>query len=91
MEYGTESTIITYKEAEIFRTAKHFRIRVKVSNPQEEMTEYIRFTQEIAEYRDKGMLIVEDPPPSFEIHYPKTNVDGYYFIVKSYCIITFKE
>lgn len=72
------------------KSIRNYRIRVKVLNAQEEMTEYIRFTKELAELRDRKNLTVDkdDPSthPAFIIHYPKEDIDGSYFVVKSYTV-----
>jgi len=91
MQFGTERSILTtYFDSKIVKTTKHYRIRIKVRNAQEEMTEYIRFTQEITKFKEEGRLIIEDDQtyePAFIIKYPKKNIDGSYFIIKNYCIV----
>lgn len=72
------------------KVLKQYRIRVKVYNPQEEMTEYIRFTEEIAKHRANGTLAYDkedgNTRPAFIIEYPKENIDGGYFVIKSYTV-----
>ena len=92
MEFGTiRSIITTYHDSQEVRAVKHYKIRIKVRNPQEEMTEFIRFTSEMAELRSTGVLTVDkdDPTtkPAFILEYPHSDVDGSYFIIKSYCVI----
>ena len=92
MDYGTErSTIRVYRNGEETRTLKHYKVRVKVNTTQDEMTEFIRFTDQLNDLRSKGNLTFdkEDPStrPAFIIDYPKDNIDGSYFIIKSYTIL----
>lgn len=102
MEYGTLTTtsatpnktvsdIVKHRRGEVAVTLRHYRIRVRVVTPQEEMTEFIRFTDELAKLRQQRKLTVDkdDPTthPAFIIQYPRDSIDGAYFIVKSYTII----
>ena len=103
MQYGVEKTIEDlddgstissidkYRKGKSANTVKHFRIRIKIYTSQQEMTEFINFTEELAKYRLDKILVTdrEDPStkPAFIIEYPKEDVDGSYFIVKNYCIM----
>lgn len=91
IDFGTERTSIKiYRNGETARTLKHYKIRTKVTNSQEEMTEFIRFTSEVGKHRDDNTLAVErdDPStrPSFVLEYPKENIDGSYFVIKCWTI-----
>ena len=70
------------------KTTRTYRIRIHVKNSQEEMTEYIKFTNEVSDLRKKNKLTVDKDDslshPSFVIQYPKENIDGSYFIIKNY-------
>ena len=92
MEYGSERVIIRFYEAgEVIRKMKHYKVRVKINGSQDEMTEFIRFTDKMGEYRKAGKLVVDknDPTtrPSFVLDYPKDDIDGSYFIIKCYTIL----
>lgn len=101
-EYGTESTtykignaqitkITKFRKGEEAFICKHYRTRVKVNGSQDMMTEFIKFTDELVKYRDKGKLVVdrEDSStcPAFEFDFPKEDFDGSYFIIKRFTII----
>lgn len=103
MQFGTEkttfpldskgstiSTINKYRNGAVEKALKHFRIRVHVKNSQDEMTEFIRFTDELDRCRKNGTLTSDredaSTKPAFIIDYPKENIDGSYFIIKSYCL-----
>lgn len=104
MKYGTTKTtyllsnlgttmvkVEKYRNEEVERSMKQYRVRVKVNGSQDEMTEYIRFTDEVAKLREEGALTYdkEDPStrPMFIIDYPKENIDGSYFVIKCYTIL----
>lgn len=82
--------IIKYRHEEVDRTMRQYKIRVHVKNAQEEMAEFIRFTEEITTHREQGTLAYdrEDSTtrPSFIIEYPQKDVDGSYFILKCYTV-----
>lgn len=102
MSYQTQKTVLSVgggstltdivKENGIYgeKAFRTYRIKVKVMDAQAEMTEFIRFTEEVAKHRSSGTLTVdkEDPStyPSFIIQYPKESVDGSYFIIKCYTV-----
>lgn len=87
---STISTIVKYRNGDSERVMKHYRIRVKVSSALDEMTEFIRFTDELSRCRKNGTLTYdkEEPStrPSFIIDYPKENIDNSYFIIKNYTV-----
>jgi hypothetical protein len=101
-EYGTESTTYKIGNAQITKISKfrkgeeticlkHYRTRVKVNSSQDEMTEFIKFTDELAKYREQEKLVVDkddsSTTPAFEFDFPKENRDGSYFIVKRFTIL----
>lgn len=101
MLYGTERTTVATEnfsvteikkinKGEPYKVLKSYKIRVAVKNAQEEMTEFIRFTDEIRKKRQQGKLTIDlhDPStfPAFIIEYPK-NDQGSYFVIKTYSII----
>lgn len=69
---------------------RQYKIRVHVKNAQEEMAEFIRFTEEITTHREQGTLMYDredsSTRPSFIIEYPATDVDGSYFVVKMFTV-----
>lgn len=87
---STIASISKYRNGETEVAMKHFRIRVKVYSAQDEMTEFIRFTDELDRCRKNGTLTYDKEDsstrPSFIIEYPKENIDNSYFIIKNYCI-----
>ena len=89
---STITTIDTYWRDQLTKAIKQYRIRVKVYNHEEELAEYIRFTDDIAKHRCEGTLTCDKEDmttkPSFVIDYPKDNIDNSWFIIKSYCVIT---
>lgn len=103
MQYGTEKTTVTaddgssvttiakYREGERERIIRHYRLRVRVRSSQDEMTEYIRFTEELSRCRQNNILTYDredaSTRPAFIIDYPKNDVDGSYFVIKNYCVI----
>lgn len=102
MNYGTEKTtrkidndftmvdIKKIKEGEPYKTMRQYRMRVSVRDAQEEMTEFIRFTEELVSRRKEGKLVCDkhdpDTYPAFILEYPKTD-KGSYFVIKSYTIL----
>ena len=98
MDFGTLKTtyvdvadIVKYSEGYVARTLRNYRIRVKVANSQEEMSEFIRFTGELERLKDEGRLAVDKEDgatyPAFVIEYPKNDYNGARFVVKSYTVI----
>lgn len=101
IEFGTEKTISTsegfsvininkIKRGEPYATLRQYRIRISVNSSHEEMTEFIKFTEEIKTQRESKKLHIDkyDPStfPAFIIEYPKNDL-GTYFIVKCYTIV----
>ncbi len=103
MNFGTEKTIFAldnkgstltniakYRNGDAEKVMKHYKVRVKVHSSQDEMTEFMRFTDEVERCRKNGTLTWDkDDPltrPVFMIDYPKENRDNSYFIIKSYTI-----
>ncbi len=103
MKYGTQKTtfaldnrgstiasISKFRNSEVEKVMKHYRIRVHIKNAQEEMTEFIRFTDELDRCRKNGTLTYDKEDnstrPAFIIDYPKENIDNSYFIIKNYCV-----
>lgn len=104
MKYGTEKTtypldddgsalvsIKKYRNGNVERTFRHYRIRIHVAGPKEELAEFIRFTEEIARCRQNNTLSVDKEDastrPSFIIEYPSKDIDGSYFVIKSYTVV----
>lgn len=67
---------------------KRITLRIKVADKREETTQFLMFSDLIAEKRRAGVLIVRDNDPAtlpaFMLEYPKRDVDGSYFIVRSF-------
>lgn len=102
MEFGTEKTtsivgntiiseIRKYYMGEVAKSLRNHRIKVKVINAQDEMKEFIQFTDELNKLRQQGKLAVDKDDattyPAFIIQYPKEDLNGTYFIIKSYTIV----
>lgn len=66
------------------KAVRTYKTRIKVQNPQEEMSEFIRFTEELRELR-RSKKLTDDA--AFVIQYPKEDKDGSYFITKCYSVI----
>lgn len=80
-------TIIKIRGSQMARKYKQYHMRVKVMNSKEEMSEYLKHTEALREKRESGILVVigdKELHPSFTIDYPKIDVDGAYFIIKSW-------
>lgn len=97
MNFGTTKTTLTDGNTSISDVAKYhngavvhklrtYRVKVKVLSAQDEMTEFIRFTDELAKLRQKHRLGIDPEDqatqPTFSIRYPKYDVDGSYFVIK---------
>ena len=80
-----------YREGRVDSSFRHYRFKIKVMDDKQELEEFMRFTNEIKSLRRKKLLMVDrsDPQtvPSFIIEYPKTNLDGGWFVIKNYCTI----
>lgn len=101
-DFGTEKTIsilngnpiadvVKYHEGAATRSMRNYRIKIKVINAQDEMSEFIRFTSELSKLREQGKLTVDKDDattfPAFIIQYPKESFEGSYFIIKCYTVI----
>lgn len=74
------STVTTHEVIHEYQTMKeenYYRIRVKVANKQEELKEYMKFSEDIKEHKDWK-------DTSFHVELPVTNIDGSYFVIKCY-------
>lgn len=87
-EGSTISKVITFFNGNPSKVIKQFRIRIKVGSAQQEMSEYIKFTDELRKKREAGVLVKEkdDPStiPAFVIDFPRFDEDGTYFVIKSW-------
>ena len=85
---STVSVTTRYHNFEPKKLLRKHAIRKKVLSKQEEMTEYLTFTDMIELKRKTGELVISDTDPttkpSFIIEYPKNNIDDSYFIVMMY-------
>jgi transposase len=67
---------------------KQFKIRVKVHDSKEEMSEFLKHCNILREKRKLGVLVVKDDDvtltPSFMTEYPKIDTEGTYFVVRSW-------
>ena len=85
---STVSVTTRYHNFEAKKLIRRHVIRKKVLSKQDEMTEYLTFTDMIELKRKTGELVISDADPatkpSFVIEFPKNNVDGSYFIVQMY-------
>lgn len=101
-DFGTEKTtstlgdnqiadVVKYRRGEVAVRLRNYRVKVKVINSQDEMGEFIRFTDELAKLRQQGKLTVDRDDattyPAFVIQYPREDLDGSYFVVKCYTVI----
>lgn len=69
-----------YKEYKAVKKEKRYDIRVKVNSRQQELAEYMRFSDEIADNKERKDI-------SFCIEYPKKDTDGTYFVIKGYTVV----
>lgn len=104
MKYGTQKTvydygnavlsdIIKYSEAGVHpeRSYRNYRIQVRVADKNEELGEYIKFTEEVDAMK-RAQLLMVDPEdnltwPMFVVKYPKDYNYGPYFIIKCYTLL----
>ena|ERR1017187_83438 len=96
LQFGQKKTSIESKltlidkiyMGEVSHTIIQHTSRIRVSSPQEEMTEYLNFSEMIRELRRKGTLLFDKEDkttlPSFTIIYPKEDA-GYYQVVLNWC------
>lgn len=89
-DQGSTLTVINkIREGRTVKTFKQYNVRVKVRDSKEEMAEYLKHAESIRGLRTSGQLVIKDNDdntlvPSFRIEYPKTDMDGSYFIIKSW-------
>lgn len=85
---STKSETINYRGGKVNKSIKSYQIRVKVFNVKDEMTEFIKFSDEIRLKRSAGVLsyIQSEPTtkPYFVVEFPENDVDGSYFIIKNW-------
>lgn len=80
-----------YRNGKAEKTMTHYRIKVHVKNAQEELSEFIRFTEELQRCRQSKTLTFDREDknatrPAFIIDYPQDMTDGSYFIIKCYTV-----
>jgi len=72
----------------VVKRLQHIKEEQMVANKTEETSAYLKFSDDLNKKRDSGMLLIlkDDPStiPSFSIKFPKTNIDGRYFIIKQW-------
>lgn len=77
-----------YRDGQVVKTFKQFKIRTKVANTQQEMSEFIRWSDDVREKRKSGLLAVDKGDetflPSFAVQYPRDNEDGAYFTIRTW-------
>lgn len=89
-DQGSTLTVINkIREGRTVKTFKQYNVRVKVRDSKEEMAEYLKHAESIRGLRTSGQLVIKDNDdntlvPSFRIEYPKSDIDGSYFIIKSW-------
>lgn len=85
---STIDIISNIKDYAVTTKFKRISVRVKVGDKKEETTQYLLFSDLIDQRRKDGTLIVRDADPanrpSFAIEYPRTDVDGSYFIIRTH-------
>ncbi|GAC1501805.1 MAG: hypothetical protein NVS1B10_06220 [Candidatus Saccharimonadales bacterium] len=99
IQFGSETTITTDANGQVEETnhiadydtrhkLKKISRRIKVHNKQDETTEYLKFSKLMHELRDKKILAVNERDhttrPSFVLLFPKTDIDGSYFVIVTY-------
>jgi hypothetical protein len=85
---STIDIISKIQNGDIKQRWKRVNLRIKVSDKRDETTQYLLFSDMIDEKRQAGVLIVRDSDPQtrpcFMVEYPKTDIDGTYFIIRSH-------
>ena len=85
------SDSVKYHNGLAEKAVRSYRVRVKVGSSKEEMTEFIRFMEDISKLRGEGKLTVDrddtDTYPAFIVHYPKEDIDGSWFVIKCYSVL----
>ena len=96
MQFGQKKTTIESKltlidkvyMGEVSHTIVQHTSRIRVASSQEEMTEYLNFSEMLRELRQKGLLLFDKEDkstlPSFTIIFPKEDA-GYYQVVLNWC------
>lgn len=78
----------TLRDYELTTRFKRYTVRIRVQNDQDEMTQYLIFTELIRKKKDGGTLFIRDrdasTQPSFGYEYRKNMPDGY-FVIQRYC------
>lgn len=89
-EQGSTLTVIRkIRNQDVMKTYKQFKVRIKVKDAKEETVEYLKHTDKIRQKRKEGVLLTndrDDPSlaPFFMIDYPKSDVDGTYFVISAW-------
>jgi hypothetical protein len=96
MQFGQKKTTVESKltlidkiyMGEVSHTIVQHTSRVRVASAQDEMTEYLNFSEMLRGLRLKGLLLFDKEDkttlPSFTIIYPKEDA-GYYQVVLNWC------
>ena len=86
--FSTIETVDTLKDATVTTRFKRYNIRIKVQNKQDEMTQYLHFSDVIDRKLQAGELFIRDIDPStqpnFGLEYRK-NMEHGYFVIFHYC------
>lgn len=87
-EVNTVEIIDNISGDNVFSTFKRVTLRIRVHNKQEETTQFLLFSDLVEEKRQTGKLVLRDTDPAtrpqFMIEYPKKDIDGTYFIIRSH-------
>ena len=88
-DQGATLTLIRrIRGGEVAKSFKQYIIPIKVRNSKEEMTEYLKHTEKLKKKREEGTLVTSDKDksllPYFRVSYPKTDIDGSYFVESSW-------
>ncbi len=85
---STVTLIKKIRGSEVTSIQKQYKVRIKVFNQEDERTEYRQFSDFISKKKGEGKLVVKDDDqttrPNFLVEHPKHDVDGSYFIIKSW-------
>ena len=80
--------IESLKDFKVFSTYKRITVRIKVRTKQDETTQYLLWSDMIDLARADGKLLTRDSDPatspSFIIEYPKHDIDGAYYVIRSH-------
>lgn len=87
-EDGEVSDINLVHNGSTFRSYKQFKVRHLIHGPQEATAVILRFSADMKEKRESGILasLKEDTStePMFVIRYPRSDTDGSYIVVTSW-------